>query len=289
MNQQAYELYRRSSIGSTLIDSLDELVHLGRIEPQLAMKILQNFDKIVTDVLADKVKARLTFKGHLDTYRFCDEVWTFLIKDVTFKLDNQSPIQADKIKIVSCNSKRPGETMTITSDKSRLLAPMASDVSSSTSSSSPLSNQKDEQLFFLLNLAFNALMWALFTSALTRASSTTRVSIVNTSSNFLLTALLGLIIFSEKLPGLWWVGAALLVAGCVVIGARKEEEVEGKGGKGNDDGVKLDGNGVGERDGAEGEVERYRDEERDEGEEAVNDDILDLDHESIEGKLGVTK
>ncbi|KAL8931016.1 MAG: hypothetical protein Q9208_000118 [Pyrenodesmia sp. 3 TL-2023] len=110
MNQQAYELYRRSSIGWTLIDSLDELVHLGRIEPQLAMKILQNFDKIVTDVLADKVKARLTFKGHLDTYRFCDEVWTFLIKDVTFKLDNQSPIQADKIKIVSCNSKRPGET-----------------------------------------------------------------------------------------------------------------------------------------------------------------------------------
>ncbi|KAL8735085.1 MAG: hypothetical protein Q9181_002923, partial [Wetmoreana brouardii] len=110
MNQQAYELYRRSSIGSTLIDSLDELVHLGRIEPQLAMKILQNFDKIVTDVLAEKVKARLTFKGHLDTYRFCDEVWTFLIKDVNFKLDNQNPITADKIKIVSCNSKRPGET-----------------------------------------------------------------------------------------------------------------------------------------------------------------------------------
>ncbi|KAI4233985.1 MAG: hypothetical protein L6R40_006915 [Gallowayella cf. fulva] len=110
MNQQAYELYRQSSIGTTLIDSIDELVHLGRIEPQLAMKILHSFDKIVTDVLAEKVKARLTFKGHLDTYRFCDEVWTFLIKDVNFKLDNQAPITAEKIKIVSCNSKRPGET-----------------------------------------------------------------------------------------------------------------------------------------------------------------------------------
>lgn len=29
------------------------------------MKILQNFDKIVTDVLAEKVKARLTFKVQL--------------------------------------------------------------------------------------------------------------------------------------------------------------------------------------------------------------------------------
>jgi transcription initiation factor TFIIA small subunit len=48
-------------------------------------------------------------QGHLDTYRFCDEVWTFLIKDVNFKLDNGATVSADKVKIVSCNSKRPGE------------------------------------------------------------------------------------------------------------------------------------------------------------------------------------
>lgn len=128
-----------SSIGLALIDSLDELVHSGRIEPQLAMKVIATFDKSITEVLADKVKTRLNFKvrasceycktekqnkkllsffahallcckGHLDTYRFCDEVWTFLIKDVSFKLDNQNTVQADRIKIVSCNAKRPGET-----------------------------------------------------------------------------------------------------------------------------------------------------------------------------------
>jgi len=48
-------------------------------------------------------------KGHLDTYRFCDEVWTFLIKDVTFKMESTQQVTADKVKIVSCNSKRPGE------------------------------------------------------------------------------------------------------------------------------------------------------------------------------------
>ncbi|KXG47777.1 Transcription factor IIA, beta-barrel [Penicillium griseofulvum] len=104
-----YELYRGSSLGLSLTDTLDDLINEGRIEPQLAMKILGTFDKIVTEVLADKVRARLTFKGHLDTYRFCDEVWTFLIKDVSFKLDNQTTVTADKVKIVSCNSKRPGE------------------------------------------------------------------------------------------------------------------------------------------------------------------------------------
>lgn len=46
-------------------------------------------------------------QGSLDTYRFCDEVWTFLIRNVTFKLDNGGQtVQADKVKIVSCSAKR---------------------------------------------------------------------------------------------------------------------------------------------------------------------------------------
>lgn len=65
-------------------------------------------------------------------------------------------------------------------------------------------------------------MWTLFTKALARGSSTTQVSIMNTSTNFMITALLGLAIFSESLPPLWWLGAAMLVAGNVIIG-RKEE------------------------------------------------------------------
>ncbi|CAK7262904.1 hypothetical protein SEPCBS57363_000288 [Sporothrix epigloea] len=76
--------------------------------------------------------------------------------------------------------------------------------------------------FFVLNLVFNGVMWTLFTRALKAGHSATQVSIMNTSANFVLTALLGLVIFSESLPPLWWAGAALLVAGNVVIG-RKDE------------------------------------------------------------------
>lgn len=49
-------------------------------------------------------------QGSLSTYRFCDEVWTFLIKNVQFKLDSGGQtVMADKVKIVSCNAKKPGE------------------------------------------------------------------------------------------------------------------------------------------------------------------------------------
>lgn len=67
-------------------------------------------------------------------------------------------------------------------------------------------------------------MWILFTRALTAATSTTRVSILNTSANFMVTAVLGVVVFGEKLPLGWWAGASLLVAGSVVIGAREEKE-----------------------------------------------------------------
>jgi hypothetical protein len=67
-------------------------------------------------------------------------------------------------------------------------------------------------------------MWALFTKALARGTSTTQVSILNTSSNFMITAILGFLIFSESLPPLWFLGAALLVAGNVIIGRREEGE-----------------------------------------------------------------
>lgn len=72
-------------------------------------------------------------------------------------------------------------------------------------------------------------MWTLFTKALARGTSTTQVSIINTSANFMITAVLGFIIFSESLPPLWWLGAALLVAGNVIIGRREEAEPDKDG------------------------------------------------------------
>ncbi|KAI5861931.1 hypothetical protein GGS23DRAFT_119698 [Durotheca rogersii] len=104
--------------------------------------------------------------------------------------------------------------------------------------------------FFGLNLVFNGVMWALFTQALAAGRSTTQVAVVNTSANFVATALLGLALFAERLPPLWWAGAALLVAGNVVIGR---------------------GSGAGSGDGAkEGEEEEEEEEEERERERGVS-------------------
>ncbi|KAK4574634.1 Transcription initiation factor IIA subunit 2 [Recurvomyces mirabilis] len=103
--QNFYELYRNTSIGQSLAETLDNLISSRQIEPQLAMRVMATFDQNVAAVLGDKVKARCTFKGHLDTYRFCDEVWTFIIKDVNFKMEQNHLEKAERVKIVACQSK----------------------------------------------------------------------------------------------------------------------------------------------------------------------------------------
>lgn len=112
-------------------------------------------------------------------------------------------------------------------------------------------------------------MWTLFTQALAKGNSTTQVSIMNTSTNFMITALLGFIIFSESLPPLWWLGASMLVAGNVIIG-RKDAG-------GDDAEQEQDASEVVDEDGVV--VSRYRD-DLDAGENGLNDGGYRDDEES---------
>ncbi|OBZ80592.1 Transcription initiation factor IIA subunit 2 [Choanephora cucurbitarum] len=103
-----YTVVLDNSIGMALTDSLDELIQSGHINPQLAMRVLMTFDRSISEALSQIVRNKANIKGHLHTYRFCDEVWTFIVENPTFKFD-QDNVSADKVKIVACNARRPGE------------------------------------------------------------------------------------------------------------------------------------------------------------------------------------
>lgn len=44
------------------MDALDTFISQRRMEPQLAIKIIEHFDRCMEEVLREKVKARMTFK-----------------------------------------------------------------------------------------------------------------------------------------------------------------------------------------------------------------------------------
>jgi len=74
----------------------------SNVTPELAMTVLKQFDKSVNEALANKVKNKMSFKGHLHTYRYCDNVWTLILENATFKVDSET-VNVDKVKIVACD------------------------------------------------------------------------------------------------------------------------------------------------------------------------------------------
>ncbi|GJW88191.1 transcription initiation factor IIA subunit 2 [Tanacetum coccineum] len=45
------------------------------------------FGVSMAEALDNKVKTKVSIKGHLNTYRFCDNVWTFNLQDALVKYD----------------------------------------------------------------------------------------------------------------------------------------------------------------------------------------------------------
>ncbi|XP_031568350.1 transcription initiation factor IIA subunit 2-like [Actinia tenebrosa] len=100
----SYQLYRNTTLGNSLQESLDELIQSQQISPQLALQVLLQFDKAINHALSNKVKNKINFKGHLNTYRFCDNVWTFVLENVDFREVGEI-VKADKVKVVACDGK----------------------------------------------------------------------------------------------------------------------------------------------------------------------------------------
>ncbi|VDL80812.1 unnamed protein product [Nippostrongylus brasiliensis] len=81
----SYTMYRETTLGKALIETLNELVEENLISRSLAAKTLALFDKHINRALAYKVKNKVQFKSEqLLAYRYCDNVWTFIMKDVEF-------------------------------------------------------------------------------------------------------------------------------------------------------------------------------------------------------------
>ncbi|CAF4020461.1 unnamed protein product [Rotaria sp. Silwood2] len=110
-----YQLYRNTTLGVTLQDTLEEMISQGALTDQAAGKVLSEFDRSINLALDKRINKKVQFTGKLSTYRFCDNVWTLVLKDFNVKDSNQSQHNTaapssqippvDKVKIVACDGK----------------------------------------------------------------------------------------------------------------------------------------------------------------------------------------
>ncbi|XP_063901144.1 transcription initiation factor IIA subunit 2-like [Zophobas morio] len=101
MSSRYYELYRETTVGMCLQNTLDELVASHQISTDLAERVLLQFDKSINTILSTHLKNRITIKAPLRTYQCCDEVYTFLLEDVVMTSEGEK-ITSDCLKVVTC-------------------------------------------------------------------------------------------------------------------------------------------------------------------------------------------
>uniref|UniRef100_A0A4Y0BJJ8 EamA domain-containing protein n=1 Tax=Anopheles funestus TaxID=62324 RepID=A0A4Y0BJJ8_ANOFN len=84
-----------------------------------------------------------------------------------------------------------------------------------------------QALCVLIMILLNGCVWRFFVKALHAGSgSTLRASLTSAATNYVASAILGLLLFDERSTLLWWFGTALVLAGLLlIIGGSDEEKI----------------------------------------------------------------
>lgn len=74
-------------------------------------------------------------------------------------------------------------------------------------------------------LLFNGLVWTFFVKALqSKDCNTATATVISSGANYILSALLGWAIFSERNCSLYWFGIFLIIIGLAIINTDKKRE-----------------------------------------------------------------
>jgi len=95
-----------ATAGVALKETLDQLISTNQITSPLAAEIQSNFEISFLEVMNKEVDNKMMFKeANISVYRFCTDVWTFVIEKPHFRLAGE-PITCDKVKIIALDDSK---------------------------------------------------------------------------------------------------------------------------------------------------------------------------------------
>ncbi|RPB11619.1 hypothetical protein P167DRAFT_489020, partial [Morchella conica CCBAS932] len=101
------------SIGRALLETLNRAWFRTTMTPAMAMKVMTNFDLVITRVLAEMARASLELTAHLSAYTYLDNVWCFQLERVRLTLDPREgpvkPVRAGRLLVIAQNADPQGE------------------------------------------------------------------------------------------------------------------------------------------------------------------------------------
>eukprot|EP01023_Acetabularia_acetabulum_P035725 TRINITY_DN33703_c0_g2_i1.p1 TRINITY_DN33703_c0_g2~~TRINITY_DN33703_c0_g2_i1.p1 ORF type:complete len:162 (-),score=11.42 TRINITY_DN33703_c0_g2_i1:613-1077(-) len=115
MSQASLEIYRKTTLGMTLVETIAELIGEDKLpgDGELGIRILTEYDQTISKVFETKIPAKAKITSRLSTYRYIDSMWLFELTEAKIKVNgsgqgsftNVPEMQIDKIKVVCVDSK----------------------------------------------------------------------------------------------------------------------------------------------------------------------------------------
>ena len=99
-------LYIKSKIGEALTQTLAK--HESQMSEELIKSFKATFEQRMYQKLENVNKGRSSVKGKIISFKSCDDVWMFWLKDSTLKVDKDD-YNNQNLKIVAVDSKRRGQ------------------------------------------------------------------------------------------------------------------------------------------------------------------------------------
>ncbi|CCA70905.1 hypothetical protein PIIN_04841 [Serendipita indica DSM 11827] len=101
---QNWQIYRWSTVGLALLDTVDELVRDNMISVEMANIIMARYDESVCSTLRKKVDSKCSFTAKCQTFNLVDEVYRFSLKNVRFKMEAGQVVTVPTMKITALKS-----------------------------------------------------------------------------------------------------------------------------------------------------------------------------------------
>lgn len=102
-------IHRRTKLGETLNETLDEMISRNMITTKIKEEIFKAFDKIMLQIFKT-IKNKIQLKGDILDYRNCDNIWNFKLTNtrLTHESDYENKIQF--LQIIALDYSKIGNT-----------------------------------------------------------------------------------------------------------------------------------------------------------------------------------
>ncbi|KAK8794857.1 hypothetical protein WA158_001837 [Blastocystis sp. Blastoise] len=98
------QIYRYSTIGKSLITTLDELKEKKKLSEEQCQLILYKFDHVVMNYFKKNkdILPHGEINGQVENYNLYDDYWKYELNSSTISIDDECILDTNEIKIVSC-------------------------------------------------------------------------------------------------------------------------------------------------------------------------------------------